>query len=109
MKKNEEVHRQMEDAYALMIPTIPAFGPWDLTVLPVTVMFFIQFKPHRSPIIKAIIFGSGAAFIGEPIFKWLDLYEPNHWKSIYSFPIYIFIYLASHFISTRKHYKELDE
>jgi uncharacterized membrane protein YoaT (DUF817 family) len=28
------------------IPLSPAFKPWDLSLIPVTVMFFIQFKPN---------------------------------------------------------------
>ena len=75
--------------------------------LPVTVMFLIQIKPKINPLIKAIIFGILTAFMGEPFFQWLDLYDPQDWKRIYSLPIYIVIYLIAHFISTRKNYAEL--
>lgn len=59
-----------------IVPIIPAFGPWDSTLMPVTIMFFLQVKPNFSPLLKAIIFGIIAAFLAEPFFIWLGLYEP---------------------------------
>jgi hypothetical protein len=78
-----------------VVPFIPGYIPWDLTLLPITVMFIIEIKPQLSPIKKAIIFSFLTAFIGEPIFDFIKIYEPIHWNSLYSFPIYILLFLIS--------------
>jgi hypothetical protein len=76
--------------------------PWDFTLFPVSVMFLLQIKPKVRPIVKAIIFSGTNAFIFEPLFKWLDFYHPKKWIPIYSFIIYIFIYLLADFLMKRK-------
>lgn len=91
-----------------VLPLLPSYLPWDFTVFPVLIMFMIQYKPKINPYIKAFIFAGGSAFIGEPIFKWLHTYDPEHWKYIYSFPFLFAIYLASHFVSTRGEFDWLD-
>ncbi len=75
--------------------------------MPVTVMFLLQIKPNINPLIKAAIFGIISAFVAEPFFTWVGMYHAEHWKVIYSFPIYVVIYLIAHFISARKDYKEI--
>ncbi|MGJ9386192.1 CBO0543 family protein [Salipaludibacillus sp. CF4.18] len=80
---------------------IPSFFPWDFSLLPVTIMFLIQIKPNVSPLIKAIFFSVFTSFIAQPFLIWSGLYQPIHWEHIYSFPIYIVIYLIAHYISTR--------
>ena len=90
-----------------VVPMMPSYLPWDFTLLPVLVMSFIQYKPKMSPIIKAIVCAAISAFVGEPVSQWLRLYDPHNWKSIYSFPILIVIYLIAHFISSRKEFKEI--
>ncbi len=62
----------------------------------------IQIKPDLNPFVKAIMFALFAAFVAETIAKGLNLYNPEKWNSIYSFPIYIMIYLGAHFITTRR-------
>lgn len=90
-----------------IVPFSPAFIPWDFTLLPVTVMFFIQIKPQISPIKKAIVFSVMSSFIAEPIFVWIDIYNPKHWKFIYSFPIIIIIYLMCDWFSKRQHFENI--
>jgi hypothetical protein len=51
------------------------FGPWDITLLPVTIMIFLQYKPTASPYIKALLFSILTAFIGEPIFVYINFYR----------------------------------
>lgn len=89
------------------LPTVPAYMPWDISILPVLIMFILQYKPHTSPLIKALLFAAFTAFFGEPITVWLEIYEPITWKSIYSFPIYIVIYLISHYLSRREGFNRL--
>lgn len=90
-----------------VIPSIPSYEPWDFTLMPVTVMFLLQIRPSIHPLIKAAFFGIIAAFAAEPFFTFIGLYHPEHWKMIYSFPIYVVIYLIAHVISTRDSYKEI--
>ncbi|MDG0792348.1 hypothetical protein OMP38_16840 [Cohnella ginsengisoli] len=85
-----------------VIPTIPVYFPWDFCILPVFIALLIQYKPHFSPLIKALVFAAVSAFIGEPVFLWLGFYVIVKWNILYSLPIYFFIYLASHKISKRK-------
>ncbi|WP_019152692.1 CBO0543 family protein [Robertmurraya massiliosenegalensis] len=87
-----------------VFPFITAYLPWDLSLLPISIMFMIEIFPNRHPFIKGIIYGTLAAFIGEPIAIWLDLYEPLYWKSIYSFPIYILLFLLCNQIAKSKIY-----
>lgn len=91
-----------------VLPFLPSFTPWDITILPVITMFLIQLKPNLNPFLKAFIFAGGSAFIGEPIFSWLKLYSPEQWKYIYSFPFLFSIFLLAHFISTRNEYNSLE-
>lgn len=90
-----------------VIPTIPAYLIWDFTLLPISAMVLIQFRPHLHPIFKASIYAGLNAFIGEPVFQWLGFYQPKKWEYIYSFPIFFLIYLFGHFLSIRKNFEPL--
>ncbi|WP_420819551.1 CBO0543 family protein [Paenibacillus pinistramenti] len=90
-----------------IIPTIPVYIPWDMCLLPVFILFLIQYKPEVSPIIKGLIFAGVSTFIGEPIFLWLGFYVLKKWSIFYSFPIYFLIYLASHKLSKRTKFSKL--
>lgn len=84
-----------------LIPTIPSYVPWDFCLIPVTMTLLMQIRPYISPFKKAVCYGAVTAFVGEPIFEWLNFYTPIHWKHIYSFPVYVLIYLAADWISKR--------
>lgn len=90
-----------------LIPTMPPFMPWDLSLIPVFGMCFYQYKPQISPFIKGLIFAFIGAFIFEPVFYWLGIYNPKEWKHYYSFPILYFVYLAGHFVVTRGNFEKL--
>ncbi|OIJ16803.1 hypothetical protein BKP37_04535 [Anaerobacillus alkalilacustris] len=77
------------------LPFIPAFFPWDTTLMPVVIMFLLQIKPKTSPYFKGLIFAVGTSYVGEPFFIWIELYQPVAWKHIHSLPIYFLIYLIS--------------
>lgn len=89
------------------LPIIPTYIPWDFCLIPVTTMLWVQFKPRLNPILKAIIYGLLAAFIGEPFFEWIGLYSPEKWNSLYSFIMYIVIYLLAYRISLAKTFDKL--
>lgn len=86
--------------YPIMLePVIPPMTPANLTVFPTAYMLLYQYFPKW----KAFFFASvGLSFIfsyiGEPVMEWLNIYQRNNWKSIYSFPIYIAIGLLLKYI-----------
>ncbi|MEH7098481.1 CBO0543 family protein [Neobacillus vireti] len=88
-------------------PLIPSYIPFDFSLMPISVMFLIQWFYNRNPWIIGFIFGITTAFIGEPIFKWLGLYDPTYWKFGYSVPFYTFIYYIAHKTVSSKNFKEL--
>jgi hypothetical protein len=90
-----------------VLPTIPAYLPYDLALMPVVVMSLIQFKPNISPILKALTFAVLTAFIGEPLIVMLKIYNPITWQYYYSVPIYFVIYLIANWLFTRKKYSQL--
>ncbi|NHM30943.1 CBO0543 family protein [Neobacillus terrae] len=88
-------------------PAIPSYLPYDFTLLPITIMFLIQFFHNRNPWIIGIIFSLLTAFVGEPIFKWLGIYFPVHWRSFYSVPFYTVIYYLAYKLAKRKKFNVL--
>lgn len=90
-----------------LIPVLPTYFPWDLTLMPVSVMAFIQFKPRMSPFIKAFLFALIASYIGESIFEWLGIYVREKWYRTCSVPFQFSIYLVAHYLSRRNKYDEL--
>ena len=89
-----------------VIPFIPASIPWNTSLLPVFVMFLLQMKNIPNPYIKAFIFATISAFVAEPLAVWIKLYDPIKWKYLYSFPIYIVLFLISHYIYSRNSFQE---
>ncbi|MDR7000676.1 CBO0543 family protein [Neobacillus niacini] len=92
-----------------LIPFFPAYLPFDLALMPVSVMFLIQVKPKMKPFYKAILFAVLTSFFGEPLFKWLGIYEPLSWRYIYSVPVYFVIYLTANWLSKRPNFERLNE
>jgi hypothetical protein len=90
-----------------VIPIVPTYFPWDLTLMPLSVMVLIQVKPKEHPIIKAIFFALITSYVGEPIMKWLMIYNPITWRHTYSVPIQFIIYLIAHWLSKRDKFEKL--
>lgn len=84
------------------------FLPWDLTMFPVITMLFLQYQPHVSPYIKALVYSLAISFIAEPIFVWMRIYTPIHWMHYDSVPFYFVIYLIAHFVSRRKGFEPIE-
>ncbi|MGG0552577.1 CBO0543 family protein [Priestia aryabhattai] len=62
----------------------------DLAVIPVSYMLLYQyFRPWKSYFLATAGFCLFAAFIAEPIFVKLNMYEMMRWEYWYSFPIYM--------------------
>ena len=96
------------DYHAKLAPHFPTFIPWDLSLMPITIMIFIQVKPKVSPFLKGLLFSGITAFVIEPVLVWLDYYHIINWKYLYSFPIYFVIYLVAHRLSKRKNFDNVD-
>lgn len=90
-----------------LIPLTPPLLPWNFTIMPVTSMLFYQYKPQINPLIKSVVFSAIGSFIGQPMFAYIGVYNPKHWKHYYSFPILVIIYLIGHYFLTRKNFKEV--
>ena len=83
------------------IPLIPPMIAFDLSLIPIGVMFMLQVFPKVSPVIKAMIFAGGGSFIIQPLAVLLGVYNPKYWKHYYSFPITIVIYLLANYLYKR--------
>lgn len=81
-----------------VFPLIPMFMPWDFTLIPVSIMLMLQFKPKINKYIKAIAFSISCAFIFEPLFSWSSMYHTIHWKYWFSFIINIVLYLFYNYL-----------
>lgn len=91
-----------------VLPIVPTYFPWDFTLMPVTILFFLQYQRNLNPWWKAVIFAGISSFVAEPFFEFLDVYVLIKWKNIYSFPIQVVIYIASFYISKRNQFQKLD-
>jgi hypothetical protein len=87
-----------------VLAIVPTYFPWDVTLMPVTIMFFLQIKAAVNPFLKAILFGLFSGYLAEPFFHWMGIYVPIHWKYSYSIPIQIVIYLVAHYLSRRERF-----
>ncbi|WP_202081537.1 CBO0543 family protein [Caldalkalibacillus salinus] len=92
-----------------VLPIIPAFLPWYVSLIPVFIAFLLQIRPEVNPVVKGIICGVGGSMIAEPLFEWLGFYQTVHWEHIYSFPLYFIAYVLAHFISRRQSFESLDD
>jgi hypothetical protein len=90
-----------------VIPVLPTYFPWDVTLMPLTIIILIQIKPNVNPWIKAIFFAILASYVAEPFFDWLGVYEPKNWRYSYSVPLQIIFYMSAYYISKRNKFEEL--
>jgi hypothetical protein len=91
-----------------MFPVIPAYLPFDLCLMPVSIMILIQVKPKINSVYKAVFFALFASFVAEPFFRLIDIYDPVFWKNWYSFPIYFVIYLVADKLTKRNDFTPLN-
>jgi hypothetical protein len=90
-----------------VIPILPTFLPWDLTLMPITVMSLMQVKPDANPYLKALVFALITSYAAEPFFEWLDVYKIQKWSYSYSAPIQFLLYISAHYISRQKTFEPL--
>ncbi|MBW7457402.1 CBO0543 family protein [Paenibacillus sepulcri] len=77
----------------------------DYSMLPVIHMLTYQyFRSWKPFMIVHLILSAVFAFAFEPIMEGLGIYEPHHWKHIYSFPIYLALAIAVRWVTERVMY-----
>lgn len=86
---------------SLLLPYFPQFLPWDLTVFPVTAMLFYQYFPKLKSWIKGAAFAVIAAYVIEPVFVLLGIYEPSSWEHHYSLVVYYVIFMLGYWLYAR--------
>ncbi|MFZ3579697.1 CBO0543 family protein [Virgibacillus sp. DJP39] len=73
-----------------LVNFIPRLNPIDISVLPVLHMLIYQyFTKWKTFVIANIITALLYAYIAEPIFVKINIYQLTNWKYSYSVPIYI--------------------
>jgi hypothetical protein len=90
-----------------VMPAIPSYIPFDYGLMPVIVMLLIQFFTNKNPWMIGFFFAVLAAYVGEPIFEWLNIYTSVHWRHIYSIPFYTVIYWGAFKIYRRKFFEKI--
>lgn len=88
-------------------PLISESLAYNISVLPIVMMFAIQCFPEINPFVKAVILAALDAAIFQPLNQWIGLYTPVYWKHYYSIPIIILIYLFANYISSRNKFTTL--
>jgi hypothetical protein len=92
---------------AKLLPFIPSNTTYNLSVLPVATMLFIQFFPKVRPVFKGLAYAIIGAFISEPMLVWMGLYRNIHWSYWYSFPVLIVMYMIASWLATRDRFRKL--
>lgn len=73
-----------------LIPFTPRAMPFDMTMVPVGLMFIYQYlSGWKTYLIGVLILALTYAFIGEPFTIWINLVAYYKWHVIYSFFYYI--------------------
>ncbi|MDH7478873.1 MAG: CBO0543 family protein [Syntrophomonadaceae bacterium] len=76
----------------MFLPVMPPMVPVNLVYLPVMYMLIYQFFPGWKPfIVASTALAAVNSFVGEPLCVWLNIYQLNNWRHVYSFPIYILV------------------
>lgn len=90
-----------------VIPVATINFSFRLSVLPVLLMLFLQYKPQVNPFVKAILFGGLGAYVGIPFLNLIDLYKKIDWAYTYSFLILTVFYLLSHWFCHRGSFEQI--
>ncbi|WP_026580853.1 CBO0543 family protein [Bacillus sp. J33] len=95
-------------AYPVKVIPLPTLSySFRYSMVPVTIMFLLQYKPHLNPLIKAILFAGFSAYIGMPLMAMIHLYKKVDWAYTYSFFILFSLFMIAHWFSRRKSFGEI--
>ena len=79
----------------MLVPLMPPLFVVNFSLLPVIYMLVYQyFSSWKSFVIATLIISFIFAYGLEPLAIWLDIYEMNNWKYLYSLPVYIALALS---------------
>ncbi len=85
-----------------VLPQVALFLPVDYVIVPVTGMVLYQkFHAWGKFFLASTAASALMSFVGEPLAVRIGMYELFEWKYIYSFPIYIAIYMIVKFITQK--------
>jgi hypothetical protein len=87
---------------AKIAPFLPGNTVYNLSVLPVAAMLFIQFFPRVKPAYKALVFAAVGAFVALPLLSGIGYYCNVKWTYWYSFPILFAEYWLAHRLALSK-------
>ncbi len=94
--------------YPTMFIPIPPMVEIHSLQMPIIYMIIYQyFNTWKSFLLAAAINAFAFAFILEPLLVWLGMYEPNHWKYIYSLVPYFAIAVVLKWIINK--FKQMDQ
>lgn len=78
--------------YNSIIPTTTPLLPLDISGIPVSYMFLYEyFKTWRTFCIAQFFWAAGSAFLIEPFFIYIKVYEMYQWRHLYSFTAYFLL------------------
>lgn len=85
-----------------LLPIEPRLFPINLVGLPVFYMLAYQyFQSWSRFVVASLALAALFAFAGEPLFIWLNLYDPIHWHPLFSLPIYFVLPLFGRLVTSR--------
>ena len=78
------------------LPQISLLIPVDYVIVPVVgMMIYQKFPKWKGFLLACTVAGFAMSFLCEPFAVFIGLYKLILWRYVYSFPIYILIYLAA--------------
>ncbi|MCL6548541.1 MAG: hypothetical protein K6T30_06495 [Alicyclobacillus sp.] len=83
-----------------LLPTRPPFLPWEV-MLAVEYTTLVQWRLPLPAWGKGLAAGFLNAFVVEPSVRTLGMYDPAHWRYVFSLPLYALIYLAADRLARR--------
>lgn len=83
------------------------FLPYHFSLLPVSIMFVLQYKPRTNPLIKGVIYSAFSAFLFMRLFVMIGFYNPKGWPSIYDFFIYLSVFMVAYWFSSMNNFEKI--
>ena len=57
-----------------VIPTIPAYIMWDISLMPVVIMLLLQYTNKYNPLLIGALFSCIVSFLAEPLFESINFH-----------------------------------
>lgn len=89
----------MYDYHYEFLPMASNYIPWNFFIIPVLIMFTIQFFYKFNVYLKGVILSLFVSFIGLPLLKIIGIFYMNDWHYFYSFVALYIIFVLSYQMS----------